>query len=85
MYLELFSLWQVLAFPNASKIRFVAIARAATSLDLDMNERRCIALLVFPDPVSPVNTIDCGSTLTFKRTLLAANKEKSLYGHRNAE
>lgn len=72
--LELFLLWHVLALPNVSKIRFIAVTRSATLVDLDMNKSRCIALLVFPEPVSPVSTIDCGSKVMFMRILLAVKK-----------
>lgn len=80
VYLELFLLWHVLALPNASKIIFVALTRSATLLDLDMNKSKCIALSVFPEPVSPVSTIDCGSKLIFMRILLAKIKIHYILG-----
>ena len=78
MNLELFLLWDVLAFPNSSKITLVAIARSAALDDLEMYDSKCIALLVFPEPVSPVKIIDCGFEHMSNKILLAVKKEKLL-------
>lgn len=61
---------------------FAAFRRFPILLDFDMNESRCIALFVFPDPVTPVKTTDCVCILIFKRTLLARINTKTIFNNR---
>lgn len=68
----------VAALPKISKMVFAAENRSLMSFDNDeypKNDKMCIALLVFPEPDSPVKSIDCGLSSVISLIILLAEKK----------